>query len=315
MRFGVTIAERGLQARPDEATAIVRHAESLSFYAVEMGDHIVIPADISSKYPYTTDGSVPDWEEWNEQLTTLAFLAGRTTSVRLIASVLVLPYRNPLLAAKMLATLDFLSKGRLVVGVGAGWMREEFEALGAPPFEERGSVVEEYIRFFRSVWSEESPTFHGRYFSLTSRVKFNPKPAQKPYPPIWVGGESPRAMRRAAALGDAWYPIGSNPHYPLRTLDQLRSATQRLRGYAAEAGREPQEIGLSFVAPQLEIRDGGEESSGDLFVGDAVKVVADVRAVEQLGFSYLSFDFIKRSLDETLEGMNLFAEKVLRHLA
>ncbi len=279
-----------------------------------MSDHVVIPNEIDSSYPYTPDGRVPQWDDWNEQLTTLAFLAGRTSSIRLITSVMVLPYRNPLLAAKMLSTLDLLSKGRLIVGVGAGWMREEFEALGAPSYEERGRVAEEYIKLFKSVWTEEPPSFRGKYFSLKSKVKFLPKPAQKPHPPIWVGGESPGAMRRAASLGDAWFPIGSNPRYPLRTVGQLTAATRKLRRYAAEAGRKGEEVGLSFVAPFKAQGEGSRNGSeSELFVGDTKKIISDVSACEGLGFSYLKLDLSGATLGETLDNMTAFADKVLRH--
>jgi len=277
-----------------------------------MSDHIVIPDEIRSVYPYTPDGRVPEWNDWNEQLTTLTFLAGKTTSIRLISSVMVLPYRNPLLAAKMLSTLDLLSEGRVIAGVGAGWMREEFEALGTPPYDERGSVTEEYIKFFKSVWTEEPASFRGKYFRLDSGVKFLPKPIQKPHPPIWVGGESPPAMRRAVSVGDAWFPIGSNPRYPLRTLDQLTEATLRLHRYATEVGRKKEDISLSFVAPFKE-QKGREIGPSELFVGGARKMVSDVMACENLGFSYIKFDLMGATLGDTLQNMSTFSEDVLQH--
>ena len=309
------MSARGPQAQADQLTVTARHAEALGFYAIEMSDHVVIPSKIDSVYPYTPDGRVPQWDDWNEQLTTLTFLAGKTTSIRLLTSVMVLPYRNPLLAAKMLSTLDLLSKGRLIVGVGAGWMREEFEALGAPPYEDRAKVAEEYIRFFKSVWTEEPPSFHGKYFGLKSKVKFLPKPVQKPHPPIWVGGESPGAMRRAASLGDAWFPIGSNPRYPLKTLGQLSAATRRLKRYTTEAGRKKGEVGLSFVAPFKGQGKGSRNSESELFVGDTQKIISDVKACEKLGFSYVKLDLSGAALEQTLENMSVFSEKVLRHLS
>jgi alkanesulfonate monooxygenase SsuD/methylene tetrahydromethanopterin reductase-like flavin-dependent oxidoreductase (luciferase family) len=123
---------------------------------------------------------------------------------------MVVPHRPPVLTAKILATIDVLSKGRLIVGCGVGWMREEFEAIGAPPYDKRGAVSDEYIRAFKELWTSDNPTFSGKYCSFAN-VAFAPKPLQKPHPPIWVGGESPVALRRAGRLADAWYPIGSNP--------------------------------------------------------------------------------------------------------
>ncbi len=306
--FGITLPERGPQARPDSLTRITLEAERLDFYAVEMGDHIVIPESIRSTYPYTPDGRAPDWEDWNEQVTTLSFLAGRTNKIRVITAVLILPYRSPLLAAKMLATLDILSNGRLVVGVGVGWMEEEFEALGAPPFVERGKVADEYIRLFKTMWTKDRPEFQGKYFSVRG-VKFLPKPTQKPRPQIWVGGESPAAMRRASVLGDVWYPIGSNPKYPLVTFDQLSSAIERLRTVSRRVGRK-RKLGVSFVSAAFRLEEG-QRTSPDLFVGSAEKIVSDIRKCEKLGVSYVSFDLTGKDLDETLSRMRTFAKKVM----
>ena len=149
-----------------------------------------------------------------DQLTVLAFLAGQTQTIHQVTSVIIVPHRNPLVAAKVLATLDVLSRGRLIVGVGVGWMREEFEALGLPPFAERGAVTDEYIRAFKELWTSDNPSFEGKYCRF-SEITFLPKPVQKPHPPIWVGGESRRAMRRTAQLANGWYPIGANPQYPM----------------------------------------------------------------------------------------------------
>src|SRR6266567_4427207 len=123
----------------------------------------------------------------------------------------------PVLTAKILSTIDVMSGGRIMVGVGAGWLEEEFEALGAPPFAERGKATDEYLQAFRELWTKDKPHFDGRFVKFTNIV-FVPKPVQKPHPPLWVGGESGPAMRRAARLGNGWYPIGSNPRFPLNTL-------------------------------------------------------------------------------------------------
>ena len=152
--------------------------------------------------------------------------------------MMIVPHRNPVLAAKMLATLDMLSQGRIILGVGAGWMREEFEALGLPPFEERGDVTDEYIRVFKELWTSDDPSFDGKYCSF-SNITFQPKPVQKPHIPIWVGGESPRALRRAAELGNGWSPIGSNPQFPLHRPEQLEAAIGRLAERCRRVGRDP----------------------------------------------------------------------------
>src|SRR5581483_110283 len=147
--------------------------------------------------------------EFLEQLTVLSFLAGQTSRVRLLTSIMVVPHRQPVLAAKMLASLDYLSRGRLVVGCGVGWLREEFEALGTPPYEERGAVVDEYLQVFKELWNSPRPSFQGKFVRFPGLV-FEPKPLQQPHPPLWIGGESGIALRRVVRLGDGWYPSAGN---------------------------------------------------------------------------------------------------------
>lgn len=307
MLYGLTLPEGGPLARPESIKRIAVRAEELGFYAMEMGDHIVIPESIRSTYPYTQDGKVPDWQGWNEQVSTLSFLAGMTSRIRVVTAVLVLPYRSPVLASKMLATIDSLSGGRLIAGMGVGWMKEEFEALDAPPFNERGRVADEYIKLFKAMWTADTPAFHGDYADIGA-VKFLPRPAQRPYPPIWVGGESPAAMRRAATEGDAWYPIGSNPTYPLRTLAQLRAAVGRLRAVSKQVGRK-RTLGVSFVSPRFEVRDNDVP---ELFVGTAKKIASEIRECEKIGVSYVSFDLSAGTLEETLSRMKSFSKDMIR---
>ena len=160
------------------------------------------------------------------------------SKIKLLTSVMVVPHRPAVLTAKVLSTIDVLSKGRLIVGCGAGWMREEFEAIEAHDFDRRGAVTNEYIRAFKELWTSDDPTFDGE-FTKFSNINFEPKPVQKPHPPIWIGGESPVALRRVARLGDAWYPIGMNPTYPVGTVEQMSESLSRIRAYAEEAGRDP----------------------------------------------------------------------------
>ena len=218
MKFGVSLQNRGVGASPENLALVARRAEELGFDSAFVGDHVVIPESFVSDYPYSATGEFTGMAsgEWLDQLVTLTYVGAVTERIRLGSGVLILPHRNPVVTAKMLATMDVLSKGRLIVGVGVGWLREEFEALGLPPFSERGSVGNEYLRAFKELWTQENPSFEGKYCSFAN-IRFEPKPVQKPHPPIWVGGESGPALRRAATLGDAWHPIGSNPRFPLVT--------------------------------------------------------------------------------------------------
>ncbi|MQG65497.1 MAG: TIGR03619 family F420-dependent LLM class oxidoreductase, partial [SAR202 cluster bacterium] len=249
MDFGFGIPMRGPLANVDSISEIVTSGEGLGFDIVTVSDHVVVPRHITSIYPYNKDGSFAgqDTGECLEQLTTLMAIAAITDKLRLLTSVMVLPHRNPVLTAKILATIDVLSKGRLNVGCGVGWMREEFEALAAPSFDERGAVGSEYIQIFKELWTKDDPVFEGNFASF-SNISFLPKPVQTPHPPIWVGGESSPALRRAVELGDCWYPIGTNPKFPLDSAELLRKRIDRLHHYAEANNRDPATIDLAYSA-------------------------------------------------------------------
>lgn len=318
MKYGFTLPGRGSLATPDTLAAIAKRGEELGYHLLLFGDHIVVPRHIASPYPYTETGEFPGSAagEAMEQLTVLAFLAGQTQTIQLVTSVIIVPHRNPLVAAKALATLDVLSKGRVIVGVGVGWMREEFEALGLPPFEERGAVTDEYIRACKELWTSDNPSFEGKYCRF-SNISFLPKPVQKPHPPIWVGGESRRALRRTAELGNGWYPIGSNPQFPLAEPEQLAAALKRLAVYAEEAGRGPAEIEIIYRTHDYQLITEGKTPASSTgarrpFVGGADDIAADIRRYEAMGVGSLVLDFVRlsRNLDEMLQHMEALATQV-----
>jgi probable F420-dependent oxidoreductase len=187
--FGLNFPGAVAATSPETLRALAQHAESLGFDSIWFADHIVIPRNVRSAYPYAIDGVStfdPD-RPLHEVLSTLTYLAGCTQRIRLGPNVMIVPYRPPILTAKLLTILDVLSGGRLTVGVGVGWMEEEFEALGAPPYAERGAVTDEYLRLFKVLWTEDRPNFHGQYCHV-SDLGFLPKPVQKPHPPIWSAG-------------------------------------------------------------------------------------------------------------------------------
>ena len=313
MKYGYTLPARGPLATPGTLGMIARKGEELGYDALFTGDHILVPKSIASPYPYTEGGEYPGGPsgEAMEQLTLLAFLAGQTSRIRLVTSVIIVPYRNPLLAAKAMATLDMLSGGRLVVGVGAGWMREEFEALGVPPFEERGAVTDEYIRAFKELWTSDDPHFEGKYVSFDD-IHFLPKPAQKPHPPIWVGGESRPALRRTAELADGWYPLGSNPTFPMGTPEQLAAGMERLASYARRFGRDPSEIEIIYRTHQFELTDSPAGGDRLPFVGNAEQVAGDIRRYQDMGVGSLVLDFLRQTedLDVMLGRMERFSKEV-----
>jgi probable F420-dependent oxidoreductase len=306
MRYGFYLPTRGQTASPEALETLATRAEEWGFSSVMIADHIVFPVTIKSKYPYTVSGAFPGQGDALEQLSLMAFVAGKTRSLRLISSVMILPYRNPVVTAKMLATIDVLSRGRVTVGVGVGWLREEFEALGAPDFDRRGAVSDEYLRIFKALWTQDPASYHGEFYRFDS-VRCLPHPVQKPHPPIWVGGHSKAALRRVARLGDGWHPVGANPAVPLRP-PELRALLDDLRRLTEAEGRDPSKLTISYKAPIYDSGrgvDGGAERRP--FSGSQQAIADDIGTFAGLGVSELIFDFRSDSLAESLDRMARFA--------
>ncbi|MGH7771388.1 MAG: LLM class F420-dependent oxidoreductase [Candidatus Binatia bacterium] len=309
MKYGVHLPASSPGVNPEDLIRFVRQAETLGFFCVTVADHIVIPQNVSSPYPYTLSGQYPGAGYHLETLTTMAFLAGVTQRIRFVTSVMIAPYRNPVITAKMLATLDVLSQGRVIAGLGVGWMKEEFEALASPPFEDRGRVTDETIRVFKELWTKDDPSFCGTYYKF-SDLTFLPKPVQKPHIPIWIGGHSKQALRRAAELGDGWHPIGGVPTIPLEPED-LAKSLDTLTRYAQAAGRNPKEICVAFKASLF---DPGRESTPGRrrrFIGNAEELASDIREYAKVGVDHLILDVRTPDPTQTLERMDWLAKEVL----
>jgi len=226
MRVGVPL----FLLRPERMTEVAVRAEELGFESVWVPEHLVLPPTIRSRYPYAADGVPPIRTDAPhlDPLIVLTHVAARTARIRLGTNIYLLPLRHPLATARVAVSLDVLSGGRLTLGVGAGWLEEEFVAAGVD-FRTRGARTRECVRALRVLWTAPEPEFHGRFFSF-GPVKFEPKPLQKPHPPIVFGGETEAALRRAAALGDGWYGVGHDP----ASAGRQRA---RLQTLLAEAGR------------------------------------------------------------------------------
>jgi probable F420-dependent oxidoreductase len=310
VRYGFYLPTRGATASPEALETLIARGEALGFSSVVIADHIVFPVTITSRYPYTVSGAFPGQGDALEQLPLMAFVAARSRTLRLISSVMILPYRNPVVTAKMLATIDVLSRGRLTVGVGVGWLREEFEALGAPPFERRGAVSDEYLRIFKALWTQDPASYRGEFYRFEA-IRCLPHPVQKPHPPIWVGGHSKAALRRVARLGDGWHPVGANPAVPLG-LAELRASLDELRRLTEAEGRDPATLTISYKAPVYDRAPAGDGPDRRPFSGSEQAIVDDVAAFAGLGVSELIFDFRSESLAESLERMERFAPVIRR---
>jgi len=213
-------------------SAVGREAEERGIGTIWVGEHVVTFEDYSSSYPYADDGRIPlpTGTGLLEPFTTLAFLAGQTSRVRLGTAMCLLPQRNPVYTAKEVATLDWLSNGRVDFGVGVGWLREEFEALEVP-WERRGARTDDYLSVLQSLWCEDPSSFSGEHYSLAPCHQY-PKPVQSPHPPIHIGGESDAALRRTARLAQGWHSFNRPPAElaaPMARLAELLEAHGRTR--------------------------------------------------------------------------------------
>ncbi len=286
----------GFEATPEAIVATARKAEALGFDAVFVNDHIIVDG---------SPRSAP-WTNTYDPLVALSFIAAATTRIGLGVSVLIVPYRNPIATAKALATIDRMSGGRLVAGIGAGWNEPEFNALGVP-FHERGARTTEYLRIWKACWAPGKASFAGRFFTF-SDMHVSPKPLQQPHPPIWVGGSSDAALRRAAAFATVWQPTPTPVAELIDRQAALRKACDRI-------GREPlPEVRMSFRVEFSPITgnappSGAARPSGH---GTPAEVAADLsRYREAAGLNAFQINFHGcHNLDNLLDSMDCFMRDV-----
>ncbi|MDP7052814.1 MAG: TIGR03619 family F420-dependent LLM class oxidoreductase, partial [Alphaproteobacteria bacterium] len=289
MRYGFYLPTRGPLGNADDITEIVLGGERLGYATIVIGDHIVFPVTVASPYPYTIDGGFPGVGDAMEQLTLMSFVAGITKSTRLVTSVMILPHRNPLVTAKVLATIDVLSKGRVTVGVGVGWMREEFEALSAPEFDKRGASSNEYLEIFKKCWTQDPVSHEGEFYSF-KELRCVPHPVQKPHPPIWIGGHSKAALRRVAKYADGWHPVGATSASPLPP-EEFQGLLDQLKRMMEAEGRDFDELTISFKAPSYDPGKVPEGHDRLLFTGEPARISEDIRAYKAMGVHEVVFDF------------------------
>ena len=236
MKFGTFITS----LRPDRITTNIRKAEEVGMESAWIGEHLILPVNYTSKYPYTPDGRFPAPPDvpFHDPMLALAFAAAVTSQIRLATGIFVVPLRKPVETAKAVASLDVLSNGRVIFGVGIGWFAEEFAAAGAS-FQDRALRTREYIELMKALWTQDDPVYEGKTFSIKG-VRFNPKPMQKPHPPIVVGGTSELAIKRAVRYGDGWYAVA-------RSMEETQSLISQLKAQERAVGRtKPVEITLSL---------------------------------------------------------------------
>jgi probable F420-dependent oxidoreductase len=262
MRFGLAFAS-SIAIGADEAREVCQRADAAGFDSVWGGEHVILPTSIESRYPYTEDGKIPAEPDTPipDPLIWLAFAAAAAPTLRLGTCILIVPQRNPVVLAKELATLDVLSGGRLELGLGVGWMKEEFEALGVP-WERRGARTDEYVAAMRALWAGPHAEFHGEFVDFPP-VTCSPRPVHSRIP-IVVGGDTDAALERVVRLADGYFPGEGAP-------DRLGTLLRRLRDTAERAGRDPAEIEINAVfAHQLADPIAGAEQLASLGVDRAM---------------------------------------------
>jgi probable F420-dependent oxidoreductase len=290
MQIGCHLPTQGAVATRAALVTFARRAEDSQMASLWVSDHVVFPRVGNSNYPSGRFPHAPD-TAYLEPVTVLAAAAMCTERLRLGSSVFILGHRNPVVMAKMLTTIDTLSNGRLICGVGVGWWREEFAVLGVP-FEARGRRANEMIQIFKTLWTDDNPHFDGEFYRFQD-LGFAPKPVQKPHPPIWIGGHSDAALQRAVALGDGWHASAQSPAQMRAYLEQLRKIAE-----AARRPFEPWTLSLRLKLSAAEVQ------------GSRQAIIDQYCAYKTLGLSHLAVDFRRENLSEMLDTLDFLAREI-----
>ncbi len=289
MRFGLCLPHYRHLAAADVVLDAARAAEAAGFESLWVSDHIVMSSQLAQAFG----------EAFFEPFAVMAYLAGVTRRPRLGISCAVLPYRHPLLVAKQVATIDHLSGGRVIFGAAAGWAEGEFQALGVP-FRHRGAVTDEALQAILAAWTDPDPSFRGRFFDFDA-VKVEPKPLQKPRPPLWVGGTSEKGVDRAVRFGDVWHPTYLD-------VDVLEQRVAYLREASEKAGRQPPDVAVrAFV----NISESPLGEGRRTWFGSPDEIAADIRRHADMGVSCLLAEFLARDKPALLHSIEAFAGRVI----
>lgn len=288
MKIGIALPIFGKYAGREEIMEAALAAEALGYDSIWVSDHVVVPDS------HNVFGDV-----FFDPLISLGFIASATSRIELGTSVIVLPYRNPLVLAKSVSSLDALSGGRVVLGVGSGWLKGEFDALGVD-FARRGQMTDEYIEIMKELWTSDSPSHEGEYFSFTG-IRFEPKPVRKPHPPVWVGGESRRSIERAVTHGDGWHPVGLGP-------GELAAKAREVRSLLPDEKRESFVISLRR---NVEINEGREFGPEETLRGTPGKIRDGIEAYREAGVDHLILYVLSGEFEGVLRTMRMLRDEVL----
>jgi probable F420-dependent oxidoreductase len=278
--FGLDVGIYGALANPETVLQLARHAEEAGFESIWLADHVAFPVSIQSKYPYSATGDFPSRlsEPLMEPVATMAVLVGATKRVRIGTAALIMPYRNPVLLARMLVTLDHFSGGRIVLGAGVGWLQEEFDVLDTYDFRKRGKVTDEYLEIFKAICTGGEVSYRGETYAFEA-IFSSPGSLQRPHPPILIGGLSDAALRRVVRHGNGWLAVTAGP-------EMLAQRVATLKRLAHDAGRRFEDLTLAY---KLFLSIGEAKRSAfdarEPGTGSAAEIIDDVKRLFELGFT------------------------------
>ena len=300
MKFGICLPIR-LSLEAKDNVDIAKSAEILGFESIWVSDHVVMPEKHLGSFS----------EVFYDPFMLLSYIAAETSTIMLGTSVIILPYRNPVVVAKMIATLDVLSEGRVIFGVGPGWMREEYDALSVP-YEKRGARTNEYIEAIKELWINDEPSYEGEFCSF-SNIKFYPKPVQKPHPPIFIAGASDYAIKRAVEYGEGWQPTWVSP-------EDVKEGIFKLKNIANEKGRDLNGFTYS-VRNRLDIVDGNTELNKDnssegndppfLLRGTVSEITESIIQYKSLGVSHMVLDPECDRLEDIFKTLETISREII----
>lgn len=307
LTFGLDVGIYGRLATRDYILELATLAETSGLESLWVADHVIFPVTLTSAYPYSATGAFPmdmTQEALLEPLATIGVLVGATQRVKIGTAVLVMPYRHPVLLARMLVTLDVLSGGRTLLGAGVGWLAEEFAALDARPFAARGRVTDECIEIVKRICRGGEVTFQGEHYQLAPVVS-SPGSVQRPHPPILIGGTSSAALQRAARVGDGWLSTGLRP-------ERLRARLSTLQKLCEAHGRRLADLSLSH---KLFINIGeariGADGNRDAGTGSQADIMDDLRRLIDLGYSRIIVRYRGSGAEEQRQQLRIFIEDII----
>jgi probable F420-dependent oxidoreductase len=281
MKIGFSLPNIGPIGTAEAVTTVAQLAEALGYSSLWTIDRLLWPVKSQTPYPATPDGSLPEiYKQTLDPLDTLTFVASLTKKIRLGTSVLDMPYYNPITLARRLSTIDVLSNGRLNVGLGLGWSKDEMDATGADP-KKRGAMADEFLKVLKAIWTTNPVEFHGKFYTVPKSY-IDAKPIQKPHPPIYLGAFVPAALKRVATFADGWNPVV----LPIAAMEQMFGAIKQM---AKEAGRDASALSV-VVRAHIELTDKPLGNDRTIFTGSMEQITEDVRGCAKIGVSEVFFD-------------------------